>query len=167
MLFRSSSKLSAKIYAKSLLAQQLQHNWNELIVHKPFLQTFFPSYPHFQNFLQSSHKFPSLFDVISGHLPTYSHLYRMNWSTRRTCPICSVEDTMQHFLFSCFRFHDQRKECLQRLGIQRQQFNMEYVYKAFQTLDLHILYTLHSFVEQTIYQPKQTKMKKRKFEDCN
>jgi hypothetical protein len=105
-----SSKLSTKKIAKQLFAQNLHDNWNTLIIQRPSLNKYYNSYEKFQDYLKISHKLLFLTDVISGHVPTYAHLFRMNRSDGSACPVCLCEDNMEHWLFDCLKYSAQRKK---------------------------------------------------------
>jgi ribonuclease HI len=140
-----------KIFLKENISSQLRYNWNEIIMERPSIIDFFPTFAHFQKYLKNSHKYPFLNGVISNHLPTHAQLFRMNLISGPACPICMCPDDTNHFWFECIRFSTQRKALLNQLHLPQIQFSMQFIYLAFQHVHYPTLVALNTYIEKTLY----------------
>jgi ribonuclease HI len=142
---------TTKTSLSKLYQTNLESNWEKLVTHKPHIQNFFPSYVHLQKFLQVSHKFPLLNNLITSHLPIYAHLHRMNIKEGPACPVCLCPDDIDHLLFSCLKYTNQRRQLLSTLMLSTHLQQKEQIFGYFRSLDLSKLAAVNSFLEQTIY----------------
>jgi RNase H len=146
-----SSYQPCKNFLKDQMLNQLKNNWNSIIVERPSITDFFPTFVHFQKFLRNSHKYPFLNGVISNHLPTHAHLFRMNLIAGPACLTCMCSDDTNHFWFDCIRFSAQRKALLNQLHLPQIQFNMHFIQLAFQHAHYPTLIALNMFIEKTMH----------------
>ena len=61
-----------------------------------------------------------IFRLRSGHTTLNSHLYRLKLTNSPNCEYCSMEETIEHVVFHCIRYHSARillKSQLQRIGV--------------------------------------------------
>jgi RNase H len=140
---------------KKGLLSQLKQNWDNIAMERPMVREFFTSYNQFQNFLKNSHKYPLLNGVITDHLPTHAHLYRMNLTTGPACPICLDLDDKNHFWFECIRYSSQRRDLCKMLQISLSNFNWQIIQNAISQAHFPTLTALNAFLENTIYKGKR------------
>jgi ribonuclease HI len=140
-----------KVFLKDQNFNQLRANWNAITIERPSIIDFFPSFAHFQKYLKNSHKYPYLNGVISNHLPTHAHLFRMNLTTGPACPTCMCPDDTNHFWFECVKFSTQRKVLLNQLHLPRTHFNMQFIFLTFQHAHYPTLVALNTYIEKTLY----------------
>jgi Reverse transcriptase (RNA-dependent DNA polymerase)/Endonuclease-reverse transcriptase/RNase H len=145
-----STKETCKMTLNSQLNSILEQNWNEITIVKPIIKKFFTNFNQFSGFQKSSYKFPFLAGIVTGHLPNFAHLYRMNIVSGPSCPRCLCIDDLNHFMFHCLRFQPQRHQLLQKLNLNSSQFNLDFLYAAFNTNNYEQLKLINEYLELTI-----------------
>jgi hypothetical protein len=159
--FHSNTSISStKHLIKMKLQDQLATNWKINLEHKPFLQILFPTILSLQSYLNISHKFLHINNLISHHLPTHSLLNRLKIKTGAACPVCMVEDSVAHLLFACIKYQRQRHILMDGLTkiLRRSPSQLSHLKTIFQKSDATALTLVDQFLDTTIY----CQFKKRK-----
>jgi hypothetical protein len=149
-----TTKSGTKMIIKKSLQHVLEQNWGLIVTQKPHLLQFFPSYQHLQKYLLQSHLFPQLNNLISNHLPTFSHLYKVGLSAGPSCPRCLCVDDIQHLFLACLRFSKQRRILATKIHSEAS-LTIEIIHQSFSDLNIPNLAAIHKFLIDTIAFPTQ------------
>ena len=99
----------------------LQNFWNEKLRSpsvRQQLMLHFPDFPSMSSFMDIVQRLNAyrVTRLITGHYPTRSYLFKINQRSSPLCPSCQVTDTVNHYLFFCTYYTEQRRSWFNQSG---------------------------------------------------